>query len=245
MARKKEPEKEANHERWLVSYGDLLTLLFAVFVTLYAMSQADVKKAEEAAASMRQAFGITSPKGAAVKTSVIGAGEAGVLQLPPAGGRKLANEDDLRGIKASLDAYLLKAGAGNRVRVSLTRRGLVVSLKEAGFFDSGSAVLKQDPSEVLATIASILKETSNDCRVEGHTDDLPIATPAFPSNWDLSSARATNVVKRLTGQYGVDPRSVSATGYGQYQPMADNATGEGRAQNRRVDIVILSPTTPR
>jgi chemotaxis protein MotB len=254
MARKKQHDKEPNHERWLVSYGDLLTLLFAVFVVLYAMSQSDVKKAKEAADSMREAFGIIDKGGASRKPSVIGAGSAGIIPQPevslppplpaPGKGRKpQATDSDLRGMKASLDAYLTKIGAKDRVSVTVNQRGLVVSLREAGFFDSGSAVLKEGASEVVETIASFVRENTNRCRVEGHTDNVPIRTASFSSNWDLSTARATSLVKRLVERYGVDPRSISAAGYGKYQPVADNATAEGRAQNRRVDVVILSPTS--
>ena len=254
MARKKEPEKPANHERWLVSYGDLLTLLFAVFVTLYAMSQADKKKVEEVSASIQQAFNVVNVgSGAARRPAIIDNGKTALIPeltsrpvAPPVRtpgttrGKTLAGENDFRAMKATIDAYLLKTGGRDKVSVTIGQRGLVVSLKEAGFFDSGSAVLKGGSAELLGVIADVFQSYTNRCRVEGHTDDVPIGGGRFASNWDLSAARATGLVKELVRSYGVEPSRISATGYGEYQPLADNTSAVGRAKNRRVDIVIMS-----
>ena len=219
MARKKAHEKEANHERWLVSYADFITLLFAVFVTLYAMSQTDKKKIEEVVASMRDSFGYS--KGASSgKPSVIEAGTMSVIpamtKTSPAAsakkGKSKGGEKDFKGTKASIEAYLLKARAMDKVSVTINQRGLVVSLKEAGFFDSGSATLKQSSYTLLNDVAESLASYSNGIRVEGHTDNVPISSQAFPSNWELSTARATNVVQYLTKQGEFEPSNVSATG---------------------------------
>lgn len=263
MALKKEPEKHANHERWLVSYADFITLLFAVFVTLYAMSQSDKKKVEEVAASLRESFGYSTQAAA---------GQRGVLQsqdikpipsikpemaivpmaqkMPPAGprqggmekgrGKGKAEEKEFKEIQSAIEAYLIKHGAQNKVSIGITRRGLVVSLKEAGFFDSGSAVIKPSGYQLLNTIIEAMTQYSNPLRVEGHTDNVPISTPLFPSNWELSVARASNVLRYIQKNYDVDPAKMSATGYGEYRPVADNTTSEGRSKNRRVDIVLLS-----
>ncbi len=263
MALKKEPEKHANHERWLVSYADFITLLFAVFVTLYAMSQSDKKKVEEVAASLRESFGYSAQAAA---------GQRGVLQsqdikpipaikpemaiipminkMPPAGPRQggmekgrakgKAEEKEFKEIQSAIEAYLIKHGAQNKVSIGITRRGLVVSLKEAGFFDSGSAVIKPSGYQLLNTIIEAMTQYSNPLRVEGHTDNMPISTPLFPSNWELSVARASNVLRYIQKNYDVDPTKLSATGYGEYRPVADNTTSEGRSKNRRVDMVLLS-----
>ncbi|SJZ39173.1 chemotaxis protein MotB [Trichlorobacter thiogenes] len=263
MALKKEPEKHANHERWLVSYADFITLLFAVFVTMYAMSQTDKKKVEEVAASMRESFGYSTQAAA---------GQKGVLQsqdikpipaikpemavipminkMPPAGprqggmdkgrGKGKAEEKEFKEIQSAIEAYLIKHGAQNKVTIGITRRGLVVSLKEAGFFDSGSAVIKPAGYQLLNTILEAMTEYSNPLRVEGHTDNIPISTPVFPSNWELSVSRATNVLRYLQKNYDVEPGKLSATGYGEFRPTTENTTAEGRAKNRRVDIVLLS-----
>jgi chemotaxis protein MotB len=254
MARKKEPEKPGSHERWMVSYADLLTLLFAVFVTLYAMSQADKKKVEEVSASIQQAFNVVNVgSGAARRPAVIYNGKTAVIPeftsrpVPPSvrtpgatHGKTLAGENDFKAMKASIDAYLLKTGGQDKVSVTIGQRGLVVSLKEAGFFDSGSAELKGGAAEVLGVIADLFQSYANRCRVEGHTDDVPIGGGRFASNWDLSTARATGLVKELVRSCAVEPTRISATGYGEYQPVADNTSAEGRAKNRRVDIVLMS-----
>ncbi|MBJ6801194.1 OmpA family protein [Geomonas propionica] len=251
--RKAQHEKEPNHERWLVSYADFITLLFAVFVTLYAMSQTDKKKAEEVLASMRESFGYSTTS-AGQKPTVIDAGSMSVIpsihkitQAPKrtSSTRTRGSEQDFRASKASIEAYLMKAGAQNKVSVSVTQRGLVVSLKEAGFFDSGSATLKQSSMALLNDVVASLATYSNSVRVEGHTDNVPISSAAFPSNWELSTTRATNVLQYLTKQEDFDPARISAAGYGEYRPVADNSDEEGRAQNRRVDIVLLSEQSER
>ena len=264
MALKKEPEKHANHERWLVSYADFITLLFAVFVTMYAMGQTDKKKAEEVAASLRESFGYSAQASA---------GQRGVLpaqdikpipaikpemaiipmtqKMPPAGprqgglekgrgGKGKAEEREFKEIMSSIEAYLVKHGAQNKVALSISRRGLVVSLKEAGFFDSGSAAIKPSGYQLLNTIIESLAQYSNPLRIEGHTDNRPISTAQFPSNWELSMARASSVLRYMLKTYELDPGTLSAAGYGEFRPAADNTTDEGRAKNRRVDIVLLS-----
>jgi chemotaxis protein MotB len=250
MARKKEHEKEPNHERWLVSYADFITLLFAVFVTLYAMSQTDKKKAEEVLASMRESFGYSTTS-AGSKPTVIDAGSMSIvpsihkMTQAPKKGRSRGSEQDFRATKASIEAYLMKAGAQNKVSVSVTQRGLVVSLKEAGFFDSGSSTLKQGSLSLLNDVVTSLASYSNSVRIEGHTDNIPISSAAFPSNWELSTARATNVLQYLTKQEDFDPTRISAAGYGEYRPVADNGDEDGRGKNRRVDIVLLSEQSER
>ncbi|TSK04513.1 MAG: OmpA family protein [Geobacter sp.] len=250
MARKKEHEKEPNHERWLVSYADFITLLFAVFVTLYAMSQTDKKKAEEVLASMRESFGYSTTS-AGAKPTVIDAGSMSVIPSmhkmtqAPKRGKSHGSEQDFRATKASIEAYLMKVGAQNKVTVSVTQRGLVVSLKEAGFFDSGSATLRSGSYALLNDVVASLASYSNGVRVEGHTDNIPISSAAFPSNWELSTARATNVLRFLVKQEDFDPANISAAGYGEYRPVADNSDADGRAKNRRVDIVLLNEQSER
>ena len=251
MAKKKaQHEKEPNHERWLVSYADFITLLFAVFVTLYAMSQTDKKKAEEVMQSMRESFGY-SQTSAGSKPTVIDTGSMSVipsmhkLTQAPKRGKSRGSEHDFKATKASIEAYLLKVGAQAKVSVSVNQRGLVVSLKEAGFFDSGSATLKQESYTLLKDVVGSLSGYSNSVRVEGHTDDVPISSAAFPSNWELSTSRATNVLQYLTKQDDFDPGRISAAGYGEYRPVADNSGEEGRGKNRRVDIVLLTEQSER
>ncbi len=253
MARPKKHEKEPNHERWLVSYADFITLLFAVFVTLYAMGQQDKKKVEQVMQSLRESFGFTTIQGSAAKPVVIDSTDLRIIptitpdllnkgrsQGQKMGGRARAEEKDFRAIKAAMEAYLVKQGAQAKVSVGITQRGLVVSLKEAGFFDSGSAIVRESAYPLLAKVAESLAGYSNAVRVEGHTDTMPINSALFPSNWELSTARATNIVHFLTKSYDFQPSAISAAGFGEYRPIADNTTTEGRSKNRRVDIVLLS-----
>lgn len=253
MARKKEPEKHVNHERWLVSYADFITLLFAVFVTLYAMSQSDKKKAEEVMQSIQQSFGMIQSGAPSPKMNVLPSSQLNIapnirpeISVTP-GSRSSrsqfkvrADEKDFRQIKSSIDAYLVKQGAQSKVTLTITRRGLIVSLKEAGFFDSGQALIKPSAYELINTIAEVMTQYNNPLRLEGHTDNVPISTSQFPSNWELSTARAVNGLKYLIRNFDVDPDRISAAGYGEFRPLADNATPEGRAKNRRVDLVMLS-----
>lgn len=261
MALKKEPEKHANHERWLVSYADFITLLFAVFTTLYAMSQTDKKKVEEVMQSLRESFGY-SVTASAGQRSILESKDVRVVpaikpemaivpmvrNMPSVGqrgagtgkGRGKAEEKEFKEILSAIEAYLIKQGAQNKVSLSITRRGLVVSLKEAGFFDSGSAAIKSSGYQLLNTIIEAMTQYSNPLRIEGHTDNIPISTAQFPSNWELSTARATNVLRYMLKNYEIDPNTVSVTGYGEFKPTADNATTDGRSKNRRVDIVLLS-----
>ena len=151
-----------------------------------------------------------------------------------------AEEKDFRQIKASIEAYLVKQGAQNKVTLEITRRGLIVSLKEAGFFESGRATIKPEAYELINTISEVMTQYNNPLRFEGHTDNVPINTAQFPSNWELSAARATTAVKYLLNNFDVDPDKLSATGYAEFRPLTDNATQEGKARNRRVDLVMLS-----
>jgi chemotaxis protein MotB len=253
MALKKEPEKHVNHERWLVSYADFITLLFAVFVTLYAMSQSDKKKVEEVMQSIQQSFGMVQSGSPSPKMNILPSKQISVVpainpEMAIVPGMRAvrgqvktrADEKDFRQIKSSIEAYLVKQGAQSKVFLTITRRGLVVSLKEAGFFESGQSQIKPSAYDLINTIAESLAQYNNPLRLEGHTDNIPISSAQFPSNWELSTARAVNGLKYLIRHFEVEPERISAVGYAEFRPLADNATPEGRAKNRRVDLVMLS-----
>jgi chemotaxis protein MotB len=237
--------------------------LFAVFTTLYAMSQTDKQKVEEVMQSLRESFGY-STMAAAGQKAVLDSKDLRTIpaikpemavvpmtrQMPVAGQRQggmekgkakgQAEEKDFKEIQSAIEAYLIKHGAQNKVSIGITSRGLVVSLKEAGFFDSGSATVKASGYQILNTIIEAMTQYANPLRIEGHTDNVPISSSQFPSNWELSTTRATNVLRYILKNYEVDPFSISATGYAEFRPAAENTTPEGRARNRRVDIVLLS-----
>jgi chemotaxis protein MotB len=258
MALKKEPEKHANHERWLVSYADFITLLFAVFVVLYAMGQSDKKKVEEVMKSIQESFGMSNAGATAPKINVIASQQITVIpslkpemrtapmERPQSGrGKTRAEEKDFRQIKAAIEAYLVRQGAKDKVSLEITRRGLIVSLKEIGFFASGQADIKPEAYELINIIAEAVTQYNNPLRLEGHTDNIPISTGQFPSNWELSTARATHALKYLMKNFDIEANKISATGYAEFRPLAGNETSEGRAKNRRVDLVMVSAEAER
>jgi chemotaxis protein MotB len=234
-----------SHERWLVSYADFITLLFGFFVVLYAFARADQKKQQQIPVAIDSAFhamglfpGLTKDTGAAQ----VGAATTGIVtteQVRVPGEVK----QDLERIEQNLTQSLSGAMATHAVAVTMSRDGLVISLREAGFFKSGSAAPKPEGMDTLRQIAASLSQVPYDLRVEGHTDNIPIHNAAFDSNWELSAARATNIARLLLEWHAVSPQKLSAAGYGEYHPVIDNATAEGRAQNRRVDLVVLPRTT--
>ena len=242
MARKKKHEEHVNHERWLVSYADFITLLFAFFVTLYAISQVDAKKLGKLVESMQSAFDTRVFDSGSPKLSLSDGTAKGVEQQklvepisPP-----VSVSPSLQSLQTSLQAKLVRAKFVDRVRMVQEKRGLIISLTEAGFFDPGEATLKEAGQQVVDMIAETLMQNAYHFRIEGHTDAVPIHTARFPSNWELSTARATFILSYLTTHFSFEPTRLSVAGYGEYRPIAPNNTAEGRAINRRVDIVILS-----
>jgi chemotaxis protein MotB len=257
MARKKAPEKPANHERWLVSYGDFITLLFAVFVTLYAMSQTDKKKVNEVAASYRSAFGVSSSSGAGSSSIMKGSDMkvvpiSEVLSMPTSKSKQTAgphenrsqqphvNIKELQDIKTMIAVLLKPLQAEGIVNVAESSSGLVIRLKEEDFFEEGSTVVKAGAIPVLGKIARAISSYSYQIRIEGHTDNLPVATDiSAKSNWEFSTERAVNILQIFLNFFNLAPEKISIAGYGQFHPIADNSTNEGRSKNRRVDIVLL------
>lgn len=210
-----------HRDRWLISYADLVTLLFALFVVLYAA--ADQTRARAVAEAL--AMQLNGRPSAAAATD----GGRGVLPGGRAIDRTRAAIDKTVEASSKLRAY---------ARVTNTERGFVISLAEAGFFAPGEAAVREDAAAMLDALADTLREDATPLRVEGHTDSTPISTARYPSNWELSSARASEVLARLIAG-GVAPARLSLAGYAGERPVADNTTAEGRALNRRVDLVIL------
>lgn len=247
MARKHKHPEHVNHERWLVSYADFITLLFATFTALYALSKSDASKAKAVADGLREAFGTSGARmvqmealdinGIPSDKSRLPTGE-GNQNLPPA--TKEAGKQEFEEIKKQVEEFLMTKGMYEKVAIDRQERGLVVSLKEGGFFESGSADVKPEAYKILEELSRKILSYRNPVRIEGHTDNVPIRSRTYPTNWELSSARATNMVRLLTDRYRVPPGKISATGYGDSRPKAPNDTPSGRARNRRVDIVILS-----
>jgi chemotaxis protein MotB len=242
MSRRKK-SGHANHERWLVSYADFITLLFAFFVVLYASSQVDNKKVARFAAAIHGAF---EELGVFTGSGVILAQEqlttANLTENLPGGPRE-GFGPDITKLKQDLEEALGEQIKKHEIEMRVTPEGLVVSLREVGFFNSGEAVLLTDGQSTLTRIARVLNDKGFQIRVEGHTDNLPIHTSQFKSNWELSTARATEVVSLMIEQHGFSPQLVSAAGYSEYRPIASNDTEDGRKTNRRVDLVVVARTT--
>ena len=236
MRRRKKPEP-ASHDRWLVSYADFITLLFAFFVVLFASGQADRKKQAQLATSIQTAFkqmGIYDTRGkAGGATASVGAWVAPAPLAEPMAGTGQA----MSALMERLNAAAQREIADGLIAIRESDGGLTVSLQEAGFFDSGAAGVRPTALPVLERIAEVLPDCA--LRVEGHTDDVPISTAQFASNWELSSSRASSIARLLLRHANVRPEQMSVAGYAEFHPVANNATAEGRAKNRRVDIVIL------
>jgi chemotaxis protein MotB len=238
-----------------VSYADFITLLFAFFVVMFAASNSDQKKAGQVSKAVQGAFhdlAFFSPSGKVVplfddggvpstETSIVGNLKSGfsATQVVPSGGNGLKVADRYNQAKTELKEAFSEEEKTGTVRFTEDGRGLVLSLAEAGFFDPGSAIMRPKALDILDRIAQRVSAAEVPLRVEGHTDNTPIHTAQFPSNWELSTARATNVLQYLIANAHLDPQRLSAIGYGEYKPVADNSTVEGRAANRRVDLVIL------
>jgi len=242
MARKKKHEEHVNHERWLVSYADFITLLFAFFVTLYAISQVDAKKLGKLMQSMQAAFESRVFEPGSPKLSLSDGRQKGFEQqtlVEPIS--PLVNPSpSMKAIEAAIHSKLIRQSVSETVRLRQEQRGLIVSLTEAGFFNPGEAELRGTSLTVLDAIAESLLTVPYQIRIEGHTDNVPIKTARFPSNWELSTARATYVLSYMTSHFNFKPSRLSLAGYGEYRPVASNETAEGRASNRRVDLVILN-----
>ena len=250
MSRKKHPE-HVNHERWLVSYADFITLLFAFFVVLFASSQTDKKKQIKLAEAMRSAFTPLGTFDAHSKTpSLTDTNAASITDATPAAIAPLlpsTSTESLEETRDRLTRLLAKEVAAGHippgsVTMRITPDGLVISLHEIGFFSSGSAEVRAEAVAMLTILANTLP--SGSLRVEGHTDNIPIHTTQFASNWELSTARSTAIARLLLERGAVNPVNLSAAGYAEFHPIVSNATEEGRMQNRRVDIILLRHPAP-
>jgi chemotaxis protein MotB len=232
--RKKRPETHSNHERWLVSYADFITLMFAFFVVLFASSQVNKTKVANIGAYFE---------------SYIRDGNARADPVSPAAPEEPGADPTLAALTAEElapvatqlgDDLAVEIGEG-KVAMAMQPRGLVLSLRESALFPPGRDTFNPDATPMLAKVARALQKVPQQpVRLEGHTDNAPIQTSEFPSNWELSAARAVAVMELLRNEFHIDPRRLAVAGFADYHPAGSNDTPEGRARNRRVDIVVLS-----
>lgn len=241
------PGEHAHQDRWLVSYADFITLLFAFFVVLYASSRSDQTKQSQIARSIEAAFQALGLFPSAVPaqehSGALADGREPAAPINVILGDDLSAspgvQQDLQRLHAQLTGLLANQIAQHVVALRIGREGLVISLREAGFYDSGSATPHVQSKPTLDQIAATVLRTPYDLRIEGHTDNVPIHTAQFASNWELSTARATNLAKSFIVDHGIAPGRMSAAGFAEFHPVASNNTPDGRSQNRRVDIIVL------
>jgi chemotaxis protein MotB len=232
--KKKHQEEPENAERWLITYADLITLLLAFFILMYTMSKADSKKYQEVAAHLKAIF---SGSNAVLATGNV-AGRT-PIELSFKGGA-----ENVSALREQLEKELREMGdqsTGKLEKISLVsdERGLVVRAMEQAFFETGKADLTVRARTALDSLAPVLKKMPNEVRVEGHTDDVPINTSEFNSNWELSVRRATEVVRYLVERRGFPPERISASGFAEYRPIVANDSNDNRALNRRIEIVMI------
>lgn len=261
MPRKQKAPVPENHERWLVSYADFITLLFAFFVVMFASSQTDHKRAQQISDSVKKA--LSEDRVSAAVLSILGGtvndkgkgnamlrGPGGVAHgdkdiPPPKGLTEPPEAPRVEELLPSLDLLTLDLKAEietGKVQIHMEQRGLVISFTQAATFASGGDELTTSAYESMRKVAGTLLKIPNPLRLEGHTDSLPIKNGRFHSNWELSAARSIAMLEVLSDRYQLPKRRMSISGYGDAAPIDSNATEDGRARNRRVDLVILNET---
>jgi len=260
VSRKSKQGEHANHERWLVSYADFITLLFAFFVVLYSAAQVDQRKVGALAMAIQVAFqelGVfpaSNSRMPLANSKPLPSSDVQMVESPdqtmvlgrvaPSSAKTLSEASprwDWSELQQQLQEALAPELQRHEVGMQTEENRLILSLREIGFFDSGAAKVRPESERPLARIASLFVRRAYQLRIEGHTDNVPIHTSLFDSNWELSTARATEIAKLFITRYGIAPERLSAAGYAEFHPVASNETPEGRSMNRRVDIVILPP----
>jgi chemotaxis protein MotB len=246
MARKPKKEEHVNHERWLVSYADFITLLFAFFVVMFAVSQVDSGKVGRFTQSVNVAFRTNGIFPANSGSPMERGGNAGSALIPavvsdrPSLFRFSASSPQARAVKESLQETIDEVGLGSHVGLRYDERGVVISLPEELYFRPGTANLRTESLDSMAEVARAVASQRGIILVEGHTDDLPVRSPLFPSNWELSAARAAHVTRYLIEVGGVEGTRLSAVGLADTRPLVENTSDATRAANRRVQIVIVT-----
>jgi chemotaxis protein MotB len=246
MARRRKREEHANHERWLVSYADFITLLFAFFVVMYAISAVNVEKYKIFSAALTSVFG--KPEATRPETAEPGGEQEALLKSlvdrrnARLGERLRKQQEYMQEVASGLGQAMAAQIASGQVSVTHTSRGVVLEINASALFNQGEAELQSGATKTMSRVAEILGKGDQNIEVEGYTDDTPIRNARFPSNWELSSARASSVV-RLFIEHGVAASRLTAVGSAANRPVASNDTAEGRARNRRVTVTVLSPAT--
>ena len=247
MARRRKRVDHDNHERWLISYADFVTLLFAFFVVMYSISSVNEGKYKTFSNSLSIAF--ASRPGSA-STGIAPNQQEQMLKAlvdnrtARMGEQQRKIQERMKKLESGISQVMLSMINQGLVGVSQSKRGVVIDISASSLFKTGDATLQPEVLDVLQQVAAVLSREDQSIEVEGHTDDVPIKTVQFPSNWELSSARASSVTRMLIDN-GVQAKRLSVVGLADNQPLVPNDSPENRAKNRRVTITILSPNVER
>lgn len=238
MSRRTRVEDPPRTQPWLTSYADMVTLLWTFFILLFAVSVLNAEKFEAAVRSYSSAVGVMPVGGA----TILPGGGGGTPLTDPLAATVAMELEQLRLTGEAFSRELAAAGLGGKVSVEMDERGLILRFADTVLFDLGSASIRPEAEPVLLHVGKMIKNLENPIKVEGHTDDWPINTERFPSNWELSGGRAGSVVRFLIEECGVREEQLQVSGYAEFRPIDTNETAAGRQRNRRVDIVILRPS---
>lgn len=236
MRKKKEHHEEHPDETWLIPYSDMQTLLLALFIVMFAMSQVDNEKLQRASQQFSKVFasgaGVLENNG----SSMIPLEMPGTVENTDSG---TIEEGKMNEVKSMIEKEISSKGYADKIKVELNKEGLQISIQDVVLFNSGDADVIKDVSALLIQVSSILKSLDNDIKIVGHTDNIPIHNSKFRSNWELSSMRAINVMNSMVSLGGLPANRFSVQAYGEYMPRYSNSTEDGRAKNRRVEIFIV------
>ncbi|WP_394137820.1 flagellar motor protein MotB [Cytobacillus oceanisediminis] len=261
MSRRKKKQHHEEHvdESWLLPYADLLTLLLALFIVLFAMSSVDAQKFQKLSKAFNDVFtggtGVLEfpspmPEGQMQSTDAVLEnpdkdleGMAALDKLEKEQLKQAADQEELASLQQKVNAFIKNKNLADKLETSLTTEGLLVSIRDNVLFSSGSAEVRTGDLKIANEIAELLvMDPPRNIIISGHTDNVPIRNSRFESNWELSVMRAVNFMKMILHHDKLDPRWFSAKGFGEFQPVADNESKDGRAKNRRVEILILPRT---
>lgn len=239
MGKKKQHHEEHVDETWLIPYSDMLTLLLALFIVMFAMSKVDQQKIDKAGKDFNQVFagsnGVLDGSG----TEVSGEEESGESVEVTGDDATKTEEDKMNEIKKMIDEEIAAEGYSDKVKTELNGDGLEIAIQDIVLFNSGDSEVVGSVSSLLLKVSQMIRNLDNEIKVVGHTDNVPISNTKFRSNWDLSSMRAVNVMNFMVKSGGIHPNKVSIQAYGEYAPKYDNSTEDGRARNRRVEIFVV------
>lgn len=232
IKRKKSEEDKENLERWLLTYADLITLLLAFFVMLYVFSKQDTRKYDAMTMQLKAIF--------SGGTGIVDEGGRTGSETIEAASEGPSNVEIRRQLEEQIKGLANNEGLADNISVITDERGIVIRIMDKAFYDTGKADLKDKARATLDRIAPVIRTLPNEIRIEGHTDNVPISTYEFKSNWELSVRRATEVVRYLVENGEISPNRISAAGYAEYRPVAENDSEANRALNRRIEIIVVN-----